>query len=146
MEGGDLSNLSTPRMWVLEDVVLSREPVLAVNPPKAHWWARKAPVAHQEAVVVQLGAVNILWRYGQRMAVSGLRMELVHIGDDDQGSAILDLLDRSSSSPFNDVVSFPTMVAMVDSLAFRPDVINVVAPDDLYLRFGGRGIALRDLG
>lgn len=146
MEGNDLSNMSTPRTWVIEDVVLSREPVIAVSDQKARWWRRKAPQTPQEAVVVQPAPVSLLWRWGQRWAASGMRIELVHVGDEAKGEEILDLLDRSSSSPFTGVIAFPTLVAVVDALAFRPDVLHVVDVDDRFMRFGGRGMPLRDLG
>lgn len=146
MQGGDISNLSTPRTWVLEDVVLSREPMMAVDPPKRSWWRRKAPVSPQEAVVVQQGPVSLLWRYSQRWSESGMKIELVHIGTDERAAEILDLLDRSSASPFSDVIVFVSLEELVDHLPYRPDVMHLVDVDDRFMRWGSRGITLRDLG
>ena len=146
MEGGDISNLSTPRMWVLEDVVLSREVVLVSEPPKKRWWSRKAPEVQDTAIVVQAAPLSLLWRHAQQWESSGMRMELVHIGDANREEEILDLLDRYGSSPVSAVISFPTLVAVADHLAYRPDVLNVVDVDDRFMRWGGRGMTLRDLG
>ena len=147
MEGNDLSSESAPRMWVLEDVVLSREPVITIETRKPRWWRRsQGSQEPQEAVVVQVAPVSLLWRHARRQEASGLRVELLHVGEEGKGREILDLLDRASSSPFTDVICYPTLIAAVDALAFRPDVLWVVAPDDLFMRFGGRGIPLRDLG
>lgn len=145
MEGGNISAQSTPRVWVMEDVVLSREPVMAVTAPKKKRW-RKAPApVVEEAIVVNLAAMNILYRYMQRWASSGLKLEVVHIGDD-RGQEILDLLDRSGGSAFTNVVCFPTEVAVADALAYRADVINIVDTDDRFMRFGSRGMRLGEVG
>jgi hypothetical protein len=146
MMGGDISAQSTPRMWVVEDVVLRREPVMPVDPPKKRWWQKSAPVVQEDAIVVNLPAMNILFRHMQRFQTSGLKLEVVHIGESSRCSELLDLLDRSGGSVFTDVVSFPTLPAMVDALPFRADVIGVVDVDDRFMGYGARGMALRDLG
>jgi anti-sigma factor ChrR (cupin superfamily) len=147
MQGGDISNLSTPRMWVLEDVVLSREEVLVMTVEKKRWWSRKPPEPHtDEAVIVQPAPVSLLWRHAQQWATSGMKVELIHIGDEDREEAIMTILDRGSSSPFSSVISFPTLEAVADHLAYRPDVLNVLDVDDRFMRWGSRGMTLRDLG
>lgn len=143
MLGGDISDMSTPRMWVVEDVVLHREEVLVVGQRKKHWWSRKKEIAPGEAVVVQPAPVSLLWRFHQKWESSGMKVELIHIGEEQDG--ILDLLDRGSSSPFSDVVTFPTFEAAVDHLAFRPDVMFVVDVNDRALRWGARGLKIIDV-
>ena len=145
MMGNDISNQSTYRMWVLEDVVLERRTSLVTNPqPKRRWWRRTAPETFVESVVVNRAAVTILWRYMQKMQETGLRMELLHIGDSVED--LLDLLDKESSSPFTGVVDFPSLQDVVDAMPMRPDVIGVVSEGRDFMRFGSRGVSLVELG
>lgn len=72
-----------------------------------------------------------------------MKVELIHIGEEQEG--ILELLDRSAASPFSDVVSFPTLEAVADHLAYRPDVMFVVDVDDRALRWGSRGLRVLDV-
>jgi len=142
MLGGDISNLSTPRMWVLEDVVLHREDVLVLG-QKRRWWSRKPETQSSEAVVVQPAPMSLLWRFHQRWESSGMKIELIHIGAPQEG--ILDLLDRSAASAFSDVLDFLTLEAVADHLAFRPDVMFVVDVEERALRWGSRGMKIMDV-
>lgn len=146
MENGDISNEATQRYWVIEDVVLERTPSLPTQPARKHWWQRKQPIqAPEEVITPALAQISQLWRFTQRYQSSGIRMELVHLGSDDRGEEILALLDALSASPFTAVVSFPTLSAVADTLAFRPDVIGVIDIDNRWMMHGSRGMSLRDV-
>lgn len=141
MQNGDISNLATPRMWVVEDVVLTREDVLVQA--RKHWWSRRRVSEASEAVVVQPAPMSLLWRFAQRWETSGMRLELLHVGQEQEG--VMDLLDKFSANPFADVLTFPTFEAIADHLAYRPDVMFVVDVPDRALRWGSRGLNVMEV-
>lgn len=151
MEGGDISNAATPRVWVMEEVVLSREYALVVSeqPVKKHWWSRKkvekAASSVPLSITIDRAAMSLLWRYSQRMQATGIRIELVHIGDDSVADDIMALLDTHSSNVFSNVLVFSSTEELVDALPYRSDVISVVDEGRKALRFGSRGTDFAEL-
>ena len=138
MKGGDISNLSSPQLVVLAEIVCE-----LVDEKSTKLLSRK--------ITKNLGAINALnanalWNLGNNYGVS---IELAGFASEGWTDSLLDSLmerlDRRVVNPFNYTGLYEDVAELVGMMPYRANLRGVVDVPGRVARYGSAGVEIQNL-
>ena len=138
MKGGDISNVSSPQVICVTDVLIP----LKMEEERG-LFSRKSKHALGDINVL---AANKLWLLSNNYALS---LELVGFANEGWTEELLDKaferLERRVVNPFNYWELYEDVDELVGVLPYRPNLKGVIDKSDRVARYGSAGVELNNL-
>ena len=138
MKGGDISNVSSPQLIVLSEVVCP-----LVESVTSKMFSKKVERSLGELNVLP---INRLWHMGTDYGVS---LELAAFSTDGWTSLLLEKLmermERRVANPFNYFELYENIEEFIGMIPYRPNLRGVVDVSGRVARYGSAGIELQNL-
>ena len=138
MKGGDISNVSSPQIICVTDVILP----LKVEEERA-FLSKKTKHSLGD---IDLLATNKMWLLGNNY---GLSLELVGFESEGWTKDLLDSafekLERRVVNPFNYWELYESVEELVGTLPYRPNLKGIIDKPDRVARYGSAGVELSNL-
>lgn len=138
MKNGDISNVSSPQVIVVTDVVIK------LVEEETRRLLRKE-VSYKIGDIELLGA-NKLWLIANNYGVS---LELAGLQSEGWTEELLDKafekLERRVVNPFNYWQLYESVNELVDLIPYRPNLKGIIDKPDRVARYGSAGIELANL-
>lgn len=139
MQGGDISNATSPRIIVLMDVVSKSDVVESKRVLLGNKVDRKL-------IGLDNLALSNLWNLANKY---GLSVELAAFGTDhwtqEHLDNFMDKLDRRGANPFNYAELYEDIEDFIGELPYRPNLKGVVDLPGRVARYGSWGVELQNL-
>ncbi len=139
MKGGDISNETSPRVIVTNDVVVQSEVIENKRLLRSDVQERKVKSLNHLALS---HLWNVASKYGLSVELAGFESELWTQDDLDK---LMDKLDRRGGNPFNYAELYTDIDDFVGELPYRSNLKGVIDLPERVMRYGSMGIELQNL-